>query len=393
MSARVAIAGGSIGGLTVGVLLHEAGYDVHVYERSTQALQARGAGIVVLPMTERYFRERGGDLDRHVALTLTNWSYIGRGDELISENTTYDRFSSWNTVYRALRDRMPDDRYHLSSEMVSFEQADEEVTVRFAGRAATTADLLICADGISSTGRSILLPDVRPEYAGYVAWRGTVPEQAIPARVREAFADAMIYQVLDHSHVLVYAIPSDDNRIDPGHRLLNFVWYRNYPAGGSFEDLMRDRNGVQRPLTLPPGLVREEHLEEMRAAARAELAPTMAEVVLTCADPFIQAVFDVTSPRMAFGRVILLGDAAWVLRPHVAAGTAKAAADGWALLEALEAHAGDITAALPEWEARQLEVARNGFARTVAMGRAAQVLGTMWPGDPDWRFGLFGPGN
>ena len=393
MTARVAIAGGSIGGLNAGVLLQEAGYDVHIYERSTEALQARGAGIVVLPMTERYFTERGQDFDRNVALTLTNWSYIDRADNIISENPTHDRFSSWNTVYRALRDVMPDDRYHLSSEMVGFDQDEGEVTVHFSDGRSTTVDLLICADGTSSTGRSILLPGEHPQYAGYVAWRGTVPESSISETTRERFEDAMIYQVLDHSHILIYAIPSDDNRIDPGHRLLNFVWYRNYPAGGAFEDLMLDRNGEQRPLTMPPGMVRDEHLEELHEAARRDLAPTLAEVVLACPDPFIQAVTDVTSDQMAFGRVILLGDAAWVLRPHVAAGTAKAAADGWALLEALEAHDGDIDAALAEWEQRQLEVARKGFAKTTAMGRAAQVDGTMVPGDPDWRFGLFEPGN
>ena len=356
-------------------------------------MQARGAGIVVLPMTERYFTERGENFDRNVALTLTNWSYINRGDEIISENPTRDRFSSWNTVYRALLDVMPPDHYHLSSEMVGFDQSEAEVTVRFSNGTTTTVDLLVCADGTSSTGRSLLLPDVNPAYSGYVAWRGTVPEAAISDHARRAFEDAMIYQVLDHSHILIYAIPSDDNRIDPGHRLLNFVWYRNYAPGAAFEDLMLDRNGEQRPLTMPPGMVRDEHLAELHAAARLELAPTMAEVVLACPDPFIQAVTDVTSPQMAFGRVVLLGDAAWVLRPHVAAGTAKAAADGWALLEALEEHGGDISAALTTWEARQLEVARNGFAKTVAMGRAAQVDATMVPGDPNWRFGLFEPGN
>ena len=58
---RIAIAGGSIGGLTAGVLLHELGLDVNIFERSSVALESRGAGIVVLPMTERYFTERGGE--------------------------------------------------------------------------------------------------------------------------------------------------------------------------------------------------------------------------------------------------------------------------------------------------------------------------------------------
>ena len=50
-----------------------------------------------------------------------------------------------------------------------------------------------------------------------------------------------------------------------------------------------------------------------------------------CDEPLIQAVYDLESPRMAFGRVCLIGDAASGLRPHVAAGQAKACADAWAL--------------------------------------------------------------
>jgi 2-polyprenyl-6-methoxyphenol hydroxylase-like FAD-dependent oxidoreductase len=64
--------------------------------------------------------------------------------------------------------------------------------------------------------------------------------------------------------------------------------------------------------------------------------------VTATSEPFVQAVFDIEVPRMAFGRVCLLGDAAFALRPHIAAGTAKAAADGWALAQALDEARGDV---------------------------------------------------
>ena len=63
---------------------------------------------------------------------------------------------------------------------------------------------------------------------------------------------------------------------------------------------------------------------------------------------------------MAFGRVCLIGDAAFALRPHAAAGTAKAAADAWALAETLATTQGDLQAALPRWERHQLAVGRGG---------------------------------
>ena len=134
---QIAIAGGSIGGLTAGILLHELGHDVHIYERSTSALEGRGAGIVVLPMTERYFTERGSALGEgqagaaDVALTLTNWSYVDESGAIVDAAATYNRFTSWNTLYRALLEVLPSDRYHLSHYVTGCFQTSEGVTCTF----------------------------------------------------------------------------------------------------------------------------------------------------------------------------------------------------------------------------------------------------------------------
>ena len=144
---------------------------------------------------------------------------------------------------------------------------------------------------------------------------------------------------------------------------------------------------------MPPGTIRQEHLNEMRAVATETLAPTLLEVVERCEEPMIQAVFDLESPRMAFDRVCLIGDAAIGLRPHVAAGQAKACADGWALRDALAAARGDVPAALAAWEPSQLALGHRALARTREMGQASQFDGTMVPGDPAWKFGLWEPGN
>ena len=54
---KVAVVGGSVGGLTAALVLADLGCDVDVYERSTAELEARGAGIVLHPVTVRYFEE------------------------------------------------------------------------------------------------------------------------------------------------------------------------------------------------------------------------------------------------------------------------------------------------------------------------------------------------
>ena len=81
---------------------------------------------------------------------------------------------------------------------------------------------------------------------------------------------------------------------------------------------------------------------------------------------------------MVFGRVCLLGDEAFVLRPHAGAATAKAAADAAALADALAANPADPDAALWAWETRRLQHGRGLVAlgrRTVRPPAAARPLG------------------
>ncbi len=130
----------------------------------------------------------------------------------------------------------------------------------------------------------------------------------------------------------------------------------------------------------------------MRRQQRGLPAP-IAEVVLAIDHLFVQVVLDLEVPRMAFGRACLLGDAAFVVRPHAAAGTAKAAEDAWTLRDAMVRRPEDPAAALAAWEPGQLALGRDLLARTRAIGRRSQVDGTWRAGDPELIFGLHGPGN
>ena len=281
--------------------------------------------------------------------------------------------------------------YHLDHEMTGWEEDDSGVDVRFANGTTQRADLLVCADGVGSTARARLLPDVKPEYAGYVCWRGMVPETALDANTRSMLEDAITYYVYANSHALVYLIPGPDGSVKKGERLFNLVWYRNYLEGTDLDDLMTDNSGQRRDISLPPGAVSKHHDAEMRAVAVARLPEPMARVVLEIEDLFLQVIYDIDIPHMAFGRTCLVGDAAFVARPHAAAGTAKAAADAWALAQALSEEQ-DVVTALKNWESRQLGVGKQLLERTRRIGRRSQVDCNWVPGDPQLIFGLHGPG-
>jgi 2,6-dihydroxypyridine 3-monooxygenase len=389
----VVVIGGSLGGLTAALVLRDAGCDVRVFERSSSALQARGAGIAALDVTLRYLTERGGRRAEDVC-SSTGWIRFLRADGSIEHEQRHRyRFSSWNTIYRSLLPLFDAGRYLLGREAVSFDLHDHGVSVTLADGSDARADLLVCADGVGSTARARLIPGVAPEYAGYVAWRGTLPERDASPATRRALGDAITYQVLGDSHILVYPIPALDGSLLRGDRLINIVWYVNVAAGPELDKLMTGRDGIRRAVSLPPGAASDQAVAGMRRAAADVLAAPIAEVVTGMAEPFVQAIYDLGVPRMAFGRACLIGDAAFAVRPHAAAGTAKAADDGWALAEELTASGGDVPAALAAWERRQLDVGRALLARTRDIGDSSQFSGTFRPGDPKLIFGLHEPGR
>ena len=395
MNARptVAVMGGSLVGLTAALVLRDIGCDVDVYERSEHALEGRGVGIVLHATTLRYLLENDVlDIDK-VGTRADIHRYLDQDGHTLAETEIEHRFTGYNTLHGALLSAFDRARYHLGREVTSFEQDDDGVDVTFADGSVERVDLLVAADGIRSRARSLLLPDVHPQYAGYVAWRAVVDERDLTPQTYESLADALTYFVRPHSHALVYAIPNYDGAVEPGSRLQNIVWYRNVEAGQPFDELLTDVEGHRRELSLPPGMVQPKFVEELRAAASAQLPPQLAEVVHRAGEPFLQALFDVDIPRMAFGRICLVGDAAFAVRPHAAAATAKGASDAWALADALVATDGDVRAALKRWEPGQLEVGRNLLYRNRDMGTRSQFDNTWRPGDPSLAFGLKEPGD
>jgi 2,6-dihydroxypyridine 3-monooxygenase len=390
---RVTVAGGSIGGLTAALVLRDIGCDVRIFERSSTPLQGRGAGIAALDATLRYLVERGGVRAMDIC-SATDWiRFLNDDGSLRHQQRHRYRFSSWNTIYRSLRGLLDEDRYLLGTEVSGFAEHADAVDVTLGSGSRVEADLLVCADGVGSTARRRLLPAISPAYAGYVAWRGTLPERDLSPTARKALGDAITYQVLPDSHVLVYPIPSMNGAVTEGDRLINVVWYVNVAGGEPLDSLMKGRDGVRRSVSLPPGAATDKAVTRMRQAAADRLAGVIAEAMVSIAEPFVQVIYDIEVPRMVFGRTCLIGDAAFAVRPHAAAGTAKAAADGWALAEELAAAGGDVHSALAAWEHRQLALGRALLTRCREIGDSSQFTGTFTPGDPRLIFGLYKPGS
>lgn len=246
--------------------------------------------------------------------------------------------------------------------VVSFQTADDESEEMH-------ADMLVAADGPSSTVRGLFCPEVRRSYAGYCAWRGTVLESMLSKECQETMVEKFTFFHSEGTQVLAYLIPGESGTLGKGRRLMNWVWYRNAESDEEKAGFLTDDDGKVHNVTIPVGKINGEVFKEAKEVAKEKLPPQFAELVCKTEMPFVQAVTDVVSPKHVFmdDKVILLGDALAGFRPHTAGSTGQAAFDAMALADMMD---GKIT--LEEWAHKTMEHARHVQKRGVEMGVRSQ---------------------
>lgn len=368
---RVAIIGGSLGGLCAGLALCGAGAEVEIFEKSRSEMSDRGAGLVVQMEVLQLLEGLGIAARQDVSVPSLSRQYLNRDGSVAMADRSRQLMTSWDTIYRQLKDAFPDNYYHHDSRLKNFEQNESKVIARFEDGREISSDLLVGADGANSMCRRLLLPDVKPEYAGYVAWRGLVKESDLETATADVFRNKFTFYQGRNSHILCYLIPGENGELSKGKRRLNWVWYWNIPE----EELrfaLTDKTGVFRDYSVPQGTVPKELIEKQRIAAKDFLPEAFQELFDCTKEPFIQPIYDLSVPQMAFGRVCLIGDAAFVPRPHTAASTSKAASNAMTLAQAIRNYDSDVAAALESWQLSQLELGNYLRKLGTSLGRRSQ---------------------
>src|SRR5215831_19488305 len=119
-------------------------------------------------------------------------------------------------------------------------------------------------------------------------------------------------------------------------------------------------------------MVRNDFVQEQKGIAESILPRVFGQLVVQTNEPFIQTIYDLSVPRMAFGRVCILGDAAFVPRPHTAAGLSKAATNAVALVNSIANSSNVDVGALKRWEPRQIELGNNLKYLGISLGNRSQ---------------------
>ncbi|HEY7608148.1 MAG TPA: FAD-dependent monooxygenase [Alphaproteobacteria bacterium] len=365
------IIGGSLGGLFAASLLRKIGWTATIFERSKEALASRGAGLGTTRELAETMRRAGARLDVSMAVPMSAYVWLDAAGRVVHLHPRQMASSTWSRVYAPLRETAPDEHYLAGKALERVDQRENRVIAQFVGGATAEGDLLIAADGNQSTVRRQLMPEVEARYAGYVAWRGIMEERDVPPAIHRELFDKLAFSFPAGEMALAMPVPGPADDMRPGHRRYYFIWYRPADAA-ALDDLCTDERGLQHGVSIPPPLIRPAIIRALKERAGELIAPDLAAVIRHTPQPLLQAISDLESPRLVAGRVVLLGDAAFVARPHVAAGVTKAALDAAALADAL-AEESAIETALARYERERLRFGNQ----IVAHGRK---LGTLLDG-------------
>jgi 2-polyprenyl-6-methoxyphenol hydroxylase-like FAD-dependent oxidoreductase len=354
---RALVIGGSLGGLIAAHLLRSTGWDAVVFERNPETLNSRGVGLGTHPQLIAILKRAGIAFDETMGIRVPKVICLARDGNVVVEQPTVRTMSSWARLYRSLHEALPSQNYFLDKALQRIEQDGGGVTAHFADGTSEHGDLLVGADGFRSTVRTQFLPQAQLNYAGYVAWRAVLDEAEVPRDIWQEIFELYTFCLPEGEQLLAYPVPGRDNDTRVGRRGYNIIWYRPADAQ-TLADWSTDETGRHHAAGIPPPLIRREVIARMKADATTLMAPQIAEVFART-QPFFQAIYELESPQLVFGRVVLAGDAAFVARPHVGAGTTKAAIDAASLVDSLRDAGVDIDAGLSRYERSQLPFGRE----------------------------------
>ncbi len=366
------VVGGSLGGLFAANLLLRDGWDVQVYEQSAVPLAGRGAGIITHPDLFAALRLIGIPASTSIGVDIEGRIAFARDGHTIGTLPVRQCLTTWGQLHTLLLSVFPAERYHLGHPCRQVETDGRVAIAHFANGASAESELLVAADGIRSTIRQQLAPDTQPAYAGYIAWRGLVEEKQLSPDTHRDLFPRFAFSLAEREHMLGYPVAGFDNSTVPGERCFNFVWYRPAAAGAALNDLCTDSRGHQHDMSIPPPLIRPSVIADMQRAAADHLSPQFNEVVAKTRQPFFQAIFDLESPQMHHGCIALLGDAAFVARPHCGMGVSKAAGDAIALIEALR-DTGSLAEALTRYTTMRVRFGHAVVAHARELGSYLQA--------------------
>lgn len=369
---KAIVVGGSMGGMLAANMLVREGWSVDILERTKGALEGRGAGIVPQRSLLVALRRAGVTVHPDIGIRVIRRVAYDRDGTAFATHP-YEQYStSWSLMYNLLREALTEGRFCSGQNVTQISQGENSVTaiteegVRFEG------NLLVGADGMRSTIRRLLFPEIEPQYAGYLAWRGMLEEsRATPEFIENCFC-GLNFSFPIGEELIGYPVAGANGSVEAGKRRFNIMWYRPVKPGAELRDMFTGTDGVHYEHGIPPSLVRPALIRSMKEDAHRLMPPIFADVIGRMDGMFVQAIYDLRSETLGKGRIALVGDAGFVARPHCGAGVSKAADDAAALVSALSENE-TVEAAIADFSAVRVKAGNAAVDWAAHLGSYFQM--------------------
>ncbi len=347
---KIVIIGAGIGGLTAGIALQMAGYEVEIYDR-VRELRPAGAGISLWSNGVKVLNRLGlGEKMANIGGLMDRMQYRSLAGELLNDIDLYPLIEevgqrpypvARTDLQQMLQDAFPGE-VKLNHKCIAVEQDEKSVTAIFENGHIARGDLLIAADGVRSRGRQYVLGrELLPNYGGYVNWNGLVP-----ASVDLAPKNTWVIYVGKHQRASMMPVAGD-----------RFYFFFDVP--------------------LPKGTPSqpEDYRADLSEHFQGWAKPV--QTLIERLDPYLTnrvEIHDVGPiDRMVRGRVALLGDSAHATCPDLGQGGCQAMEDGLVLTQYLQTTNLGVEYALQRYEAERKE--RTSAIVQKARKRAEMIHG------------------
>ncbi len=362
-------------GVLAGNMLVRQGWAVDILERTKEGLEGRGAGIVPQRSLLAALELAGVTVRPDIGIRVTKRVAYDRTGVAFATHP-YDQYStSWSLLYNLLRDALPEQHFRVGRNVSEIVQNRGSAIAICSDGTKYEGDLLIGADGMRSVVRRALFPEVQPRYVGYLAWRGMLEERhATPEFVDSCFA-SLNFSFPKGEELIGYPVAGPGGTVEVGQRRFNIMWYRPVSPGSELCNMFTGTDGAHHEAGIPPHLVRPELVAAMKEEAHRLFPPVFANVIARMEGMFVQAIYDLELDVMGQGRVAIIGDAAFVARPHCGAGVSKAADDAACLAAALNTN-GSTEDALAAFSAERTKAGSAAVKWAAHLGSYFQMDGT-----------------
>lgn len=340
------IVGGGIAGLCAAIGLAKLGIEAHVYESASE-LKGIGAGFG-LAANAMQALEHLGLKDEIVPIGhyLASYNILDQKGNMLAEPDTksisrkyqQDNFAIHRAdLHQFLLSKIPNTQIHLDKRAVSLERVGEDIYVYFADGSHVQGQALLIADGVHSSLRQQLIPGSTPRYSGYTCWRATIDNSSIKLeKGTETWGEKGRFGMT----------PLVNNRIY-WYACINTEAQNPVLKNWKTKELLDNFGDYHAPI---PTILSETKDSELIANDIIDIEPLQ---------------------QLAFGNILLLGDAGHATTPNLGQGACQAIEDIAVLIDELRTAAA-ITLAFQRFEKRRLDRVNYICNTSWRIGKIAQ---------------------